>query len=249
MRLYVLLGILGASAPVCAAAEHFASGPGRVALIELYTSEGCSSCPPADAWLGGLKEKSGLWDEFVPVQFHVNYWDYLGWKDRLATKDFTAREYAYSSAWGSASVYTPCFVRNGLEWHPEWGSAGGQAAKTGVLSADLAGDGTCSVSFVPGPGARQSPDGRYEVHVAILGGGISSKVTAGENDGATLEHEFVVLGIAGQILGPNPAGTALVATLDLPKAIAVPCKRHALAVWVTPHTLEEPVQAAGGWLP
>src|SRR5271163_2312476 len=132
MRSYVLLGILGASAPLCAAAEHFASGPGRVALIELYTSEGCSSCPPADAWLGGLKDKAGLWDEFVPVQFHVNYWDNLGWKDRLATRDFTAREYAYSSAWGSSSVYTPCFVRNGLEWHPEWGSAGGQAAKTGV---------------------------------------------------------------------------------------------------------------------
>src|SRR5262249_51627062 len=105
-------------AAIARADVAFRSGPARVALIELYTSEGCSSCPPAEKWLGELSHDPGLWTQFVPVAFHVNYWDHLGWRDALATKIFTAREYAYADAWGAASVYTPCFVRNGREWHP-----------------------------------------------------------------------------------------------------------------------------------
>ena len=99
--------LLAAAAGVSGEPLHFSSGPERIALIELYTSEGCSSCPPADRWLGALAGRQGLWKDFVPVEFHVNYWDSLGWKDRLSTPEFTAREYAYSSAWGAPNVYTP----------------------------------------------------------------------------------------------------------------------------------------------
>src|SRR5262249_2287392 len=99
------------------------SGPTRVALVELFTSEGCSSSPPAEAWLGELRASPGLWKEFVPVALHVNYWDHLGWRDALASKTFTEREHAYAEAWRASSVYTPCFVRNGEEWRP-----GGAAA-------------------------------------------------------------------------------------------------------------------------
>ena len=64
----------------------------RVALVELFTSEGCTSCPRAEAWFGALKGESGLWKEFVPVAFHVDYWNHLGWSDRFSSEEFTSRQ-------------------------------------------------------------------------------------------------------------------------------------------------------------
>lgn len=70
----------------------FTSAPARVTLLELYSSEGCSSCPLADAWVNSLQAGPGLWTQLVPVVFHVDYWDYIGWKDRFATPAFTDRQ-------------------------------------------------------------------------------------------------------------------------------------------------------------
>ncbi len=77
----VLLGGSQASADTL----HLASGDTRVNLLELYTSEGCSSCPPADRWLSGLRQDPRLWRQLVPVAFHVDYWDGIGWPDRFAS--------------------------------------------------------------------------------------------------------------------------------------------------------------------
>src|SRR5712691_12958707 len=93
----------------------FQSAREQTALIELYTSEGCSSCPSAETWLSRLKESPGLWKDFVPLAFHVDYWDYLGWRDPFAAKEWTARQYEYSANWKSESVYTPGFVVDGRE--------------------------------------------------------------------------------------------------------------------------------------
>jgi len=87
-----------------------------VALLELFTSEGCSSCPPAETWLSGLRSAPGLWKEFVPASFHVDYWDYLGWRDPWASKIFSYRQRDYAQSWHSDSIYTPGFVLNGREW-------------------------------------------------------------------------------------------------------------------------------------
>jgi hypothetical protein len=233
---------------MAAAAERFSSGPSRVVLIELYTSEGCSSCPPADRWLGSLRGDPGLWKDFVPVAFHVTYWDGLGWKDRLSAREFTAREYAYASSWGSSTVYTPCFVRNGEQWKPVWGRPAGPAAPIGVLTVEVGDDRMCRAEFRPGPAVRAAPAG-FELHVAVLGGGLSSRVTAGENRGATLEHEFVVLGIADKAFSPVPGDSAGRAAVALPEAIVNDAARRALAAWVTPRGELAPIQATGGWLP
>jgi hypothetical protein len=249
VRALLVIAITFAWARLDAEPAHFSSGPARVALIELYTSEGCSSCPPADQWLGDLRKKSGLWKDFVPVEFHVNYWDNLGWKDRLSSPAFTAREYAYASAWNSQNVYTPCFVRDGVEWRPSWGNAGGQGAPVGLLSVDVGPDGTCSVVFSPGPAAASSPDGRYVVHMAYLGGGLSSKVTAGENLGYTLTHEFVVLAYSEELMAQDQGSPTLRASVPFPRPTVQSPTRHALAAWVTPHGVMAPVQAAGSWLP
>src|SRR3989442_5219435 len=101
----------------CMGADEFifTSGNERVSLVELFTSEGCSSCPPADSWLSGLCEDAGLWKRFVPVAFHVDYWDGLGWKDRWASPEFSTRQRTYAAAWRSGSVYTPGVDLNGQE--------------------------------------------------------------------------------------------------------------------------------------
>jgi hypothetical protein len=244
LRLRLLVAGLTLAASLRAAGFHCASGPGRVAVIELYTSEGCSSCPPADHWLEALRNQRGLWRDFVPIGFHVNYWDQLGWKDRFATRQFTQREYSLASLWGSNSVYTPCFALDGKEWHPGSDLRAPEGDSPGSLSLALGEDGVCRVRFTPAPGAL--PARALEVHVVLLGGGYASKVTAGENRGETLHHEFVALALAD---APLPMGAdGATAELRLPPTANPDAERRALAAWVTPAGRLEPLQATGGWL-
>ena len=85
------------------------SGP---VVLELFTSQGCSSCPPADAYLADLLDR----DDVLPLAFHVDYWDRLGWKDTFASPEFTARQYAYGKAFQNRSVWTPQFVVAGVDY-------------------------------------------------------------------------------------------------------------------------------------
>ncbi len=226
--LLTLAGALGA------APAQFSSGETQTALVELFTSEGCSSCPPAERWLASLRDQPGLWRDFVPVAWHVDYWNRLGWPDRFATREFTQREYSYAAAWRTESVYTPCVVRDGVD------AAGSHSltpsgARVGRLSVDYDGT-TVRATFVP---ARPAVGAVFEVHAVILGGGITSQVTAGENRGETLHHEFIALAMKSAPLGRDVA-------LPVPKVAGV--TRHALAVWVTRPGELTPLQATGGWL-
>ena len=239
MRFACLLCLLWAAATLARGAPQvFSSSENRTHLIELFSSEGCSSCPPAEAWLNGLRGEPGLWRDFVPVAFPVDYWDRLGWADRLATREFTARQYAYAEAWGATTVYTPGFVLDGREWRERSGQKPPAAgAKAGVLKVEV-GEGRVRVIFAP---AVAIP-GNYEVHVAVLAGGIISQVKAGENRGETLAHDFVARSLTAY---PLAAGAA---EFTLPVDRTSGGKRHALAVWVTRPTSLEPLQATGGWL-
>ncbi|MBS0630569.1 MAG: DUF1223 domain-containing protein [Verrucomicrobia bacterium] len=233
---FALAAGLNATEPGGKNLHRFASGPAQVSLIELYTSEGCSSCPPADRWLGGLREAPGLWRDFVPVALHVDYWNRLGWPDRFSTRAFTQREYDYAAMWQGDSVYTPCFVRDGAEWR-----GGHDLAPTGRKVGELtvSYDGAVvRTEFIPA-GEKAAARAGYEVHAAILGGGITSTVTAGENRGETLRHYFVALRLAQAALGAE-------LPLAVPPITGVP--HHALAVWITRTGELTPLQAAGGWL-
>lgn len=237
---------MGLGVGAAAAKQRFASGLARVTLFELYTSEGCSSCPPAERWLGELRGAPGLWRDFVPVARHVDYWNRLGWPDRFSTKGITARQYALVAAWSSGSVYTPCFVRDGAEWRTGKSfllkNAGGEAA--GGLVGVLDASGRGRVEFAPGSGAG----GAFSAQVAVLGGGFIPKVTAGENRGETLGREFVVLAVAESRLEPGASGGAWQAEFELPKPKINDGARRALAVWVTRRGELAPLQATGGWL-
>ena len=93
--------------------QTFKSSDKQVSLIELYTSEGCSSCPPADHWLNGLTDQQGLWTDFIPIAFHVDYWDYIGWQDPYAYSRYTQRQYRYQENNNIRSVY---YTRCHRQW-------------------------------------------------------------------------------------------------------------------------------------
>lgn len=233
------LGLIG----IGEAAEVFTSGPEQVALLELFTSEGCSSCPPAEAWLGERRDDPSLWNEFVPIAFHVDYWDRLGWPDRFARREFTERQYAYAQLWGSRSVYTPSFVRNGREWRR--GQPNGAPEATGVLTVARMEGARWRISFTPAGRAAES--GEFEIQLAVLGGGIVSPVRRGENAGKILHHDFVALGLRSADLALDVNGHFSVElTLEIPRVDGI--ARTAIAAWVKERGKVEPLQAVGGRL-
>jgi hypothetical protein len=240
MILGMLAGIAANGAPI-----QFQSSERQVALVELYTSEGCSSCPPAESWLSGLKEKPGLWNDFVPVAFHVDYWNNLGWSDKWSSKQYTDRQRDYTAAWGSDTIYTPEFVLNGREWH-NWfglkGAPGLSGTKAGVLKVNSEDSDHWRVSFVPAAGGTTS----YEVNIALLAADLGSDVKAGENAGRHLQHDFAVLKLIQQPLVRENDGFQGTFTMAAGKKTLE--GRLALAVWVTRSGSLEPVQAVGGWL-
>ena len=169
------------------------SGEAQTGLLELYTSEGCSSCPPADRWLSNLKGHEGLWVKFVPLGLHVDYWDYIGWKDRFAKPAFGHRQRQYARQDSVATVYTPGFIYNGREWRSWFGRPSTRfpdGGKPGVLALAITGD-KADVEFLP----TSAQDEKFDVSIALLGFGISTAVKAGENSGRQLNHDFVVLGM------------------------------------------------------
>ncbi|HST31239.1 MAG TPA: DUF1223 domain-containing protein [Chthoniobacterales bacterium] len=230
-RIVVILFI--ACALTVRAGDHvFESGPQKTRLIELFTSQGCSSCPPAETWLSKLKSEPGLWKEFVPIAFHVDYWDRLGWRDPFAAKEWTARQYQYSANWKSESVYTPGFVLDGHEW---MGRSIPTAAteKPGVLKLSVK-DQKIAAEFVPtGNGPKD-----FDLHVAQLGFDLTTKVGAGENSGRNLKQDFIVLSLSN---GKVSAGKT-----DF--AFNPDSRASGIAAWITLPSRIEPIQAVGGWL-
>ena len=227
-----------------AAETRFASGPQQTALVELYTSEGCSSCPPAEAWLSRLKDDPGLWKKFVPIAFHVDYWDRLGWRDRFSSRQWTERQRGYASRWQSESVYTAAVVLNGNEMR-NWSGANlspPNEKQAGVLTAKTSDGKTFAIEFRPAGG----PSGKWEAHLALLGSGISSKVGAGENRGRNLPHDFVVLDLRDAEMQAEAGEMRVRLTID---AAGESGARKAVAIWVSPRGRLAPVQATGGWLP
>ncbi len=210
----------------------FESGQQKTHLIELFTSQGCSSCPPAEAWLSNLKSQPGLWKDFVPIAFHVDYWDRLGWRDPFASREWTARQYQYSENWKSESVYTPGFVLDGREW-PGRSIPAVATEKPGVLKLFVKDQKVVS-EFVSTNGATNDVD----LHLATLGFDLKTKVTAGENGGRNLSQDFVVLAITNQKMVGGKSEFSF-----KPDARA-----GAVAAWITSSNQIEPIQTVGGWL-
>lgn len=235
--------LIASSSGAVASETVFSSGPQRVSLLELYTSEGCSSCPPAEALFAKFRGDPRLWREIVPVAFHVTYFDRLGWKDRFGAEAFTDRQKSYGQLWSAENIYTPCLVENGVEWRSRLTSPTALNSG-GLLHVQCSDDGHVSVSFSP---AAPSATERFEVNAALLGGGLSTDVRKGENAGKKMAHEFVALHLLHLQLAAQHDGT-FTASFEFKKPPQLP-PRAALAVWVTDLGKLIPLQATGGWLP
>ncbi len=177
------------------------SGPEANALVELYTSEGCSSCPPADRWLSSFAATRDR--RVVPLAFHVSYWDYIGWKDLFADERYTERQRVFAKATGARSVYTPQVILAGRDyraWHGSGVAAALDAAKSRRAGATIEITPRATRSGgVEGEVSAQALSGKASdlaLVVAVTQDGLSSKVTAGENRGERLEHNFVVRDLA-----------------------------------------------------
>ena len=177
----------------CYANQSFQSTEQASTVVELYTSQGCSSCPPADAWLSKLKQHPNLFSEIVPLAFHVDYWDYIGWKDPFAKNAHSLRQQQLAREHAISAIYTPGFVVNSQEWRTWFRNRLAVPPKPSLSPGVLKGNiqkNTLSVEF----NDRSQPSHTNTLlNVAYLGMGLKTHITAGENHQRHLKHDFVVL--------------------------------------------------------
>lgn len=237
-----LLSLLLASG-ISAGELEFQSQVQASTVVELFTSEGCSSCPPADKWLAQFKSQEGLFETFIPMAFHVDYWDYIGWEDPFASNRYSTRQRNYAREGALRSVYTPGFVVNGKEWRHFFRNRSAQPSEPrtqpGILKGELNGK-TLNVSF-----PANTP---VNLNVAYLGMGLESQVTAGENSRRLLKHDFVVL----DHWQARPGKTAEQVTQWQLELKSIPDKTQAqtaLVIWVTQAGSQAALQATGVLLP
>lgn len=178
----------------------------RVAVLELYTSEGCSSCPPADRFLSGLKQ-AGISDrQLIPMAFHVTYWDYIGWSDRFADRRYDQRQRDIAQNNRQSSIYTPQFVLSGDDFR-RYKSFNKEvnAIVSETSRVDIRLSMTRQTSEDPHhiklnleSDLSRNGDADVALYLAILEDSLSSEVNDGENEGETLSHDYVVR----KLLGP-----------------------------------------------
>ena len=198
-----------AAEPACSAT----SGPHTAALVELYTSEGCDSCPAADHWLSSLFGQGFRPDQLVPLALHVDYWDYIGWKDPFAKGEFSVRQRKLAQMKRPVIVYTPQVLLQGRDFR-RW--SGGEFSEQVMRINSRPARARIALAIrAVAPDAIHAelsamlvdPDERKNaaVYLAAYENKLASDVAAGENRGKRLEHDFVVR----EWIGPIAFGEGL----------------------------------------
>jgi hypothetical protein len=235
--LVILAAWLQTDAQAAAASCTVHSAPTATPVVELYTSEGCSSCPPADRWLSRLKAEPDV----VALAFHVDYWDRLGWKDRFASPAYTRRQAEQQPSNGARFSYTPQVVVDGADrrdW-PGIASFGQRRAAVAAVALTLARDGErVTATVVPAPAAPK----HLAAYWAVTEPGHATAVKAGENDGAILQHDYVVREYRTVAPWPAQAGVGQTLAYDL-GGIADAAHPRALNLIVVDAGTGRPVQA------
>ena len=219
------------------------SGSEIVQLLELYSSESCSSCPPADRWISELKDDVGLWKQFVPVVFHVDYWNHLGWKDVYSSGLMTKRQKDYSEIWNSSNIYTPEIIVAGKEWK-NW-----RDSKQRLLSKTPSNQKISLLLYrtskdhyrIETTGLKV--DEKYVIRIAELELNMKSKITGGENSGQILEHNFIVKNWDSHPVDSKKS----TAQFEIKNSNGKQSQK-AIATWLEREGSPVPIQATGGYL-
>jgi hypothetical protein len=227
MRFLLLALALQLAMPAQAMQCRAQSGKTTTALVELYTSEGCDSCPPADRWLSSLGARGYAPDRVVPIALHVDYWDYIGWKDPYAKQAFSARQRKMASLARAAMVYTPQVLLQGRDFR-NWAAAGFEQ-EVAKINAQPAKARISVLLDGPGRGAFEvavaaelldaRPLGDTALYLGAYENKLVSEVKAGENRGRSLPHDYVVLQWAGPFEFQDRKLAARASLPLLPKAV------------------------------
>lgn len=201
---------VGAHAASCQAQRPW------VPVVELYTSEGCSSCPPAEAWLGSLADDA-VAHRVVPLAFHVDYWNYIGWTDPFALPAHSSRQRSLSRAEGGSVVYTPQVRLAGDDFRG-WRSA--EQVRERIARRTPRPDATVDLRLETGAerlhvDARTHLPSRTVAYLALYERRLASNVRSGENAGRRLSHDFVVRRFAGPFTVAGSGEFALRHDFDL----------------------------------
>lgn len=211
MNFVVAITLLSASIPAAAAVCTAQSPAHRIPLLELYTSEGCDSCPPADRWFSSLLRRGLAPQQVVALAFHVDYWNYLGWTDPYSSALHSERQRDAARRNRARLVYTPQFLLDGADYRRSGQNddlAGRlaaihhdrAAAKINIEAAPAGDNLKVNASIVPaGTPAR----GAVLAYVAVYENNRVGDIAGGENRGKRLRHDAVVR----RLIGPLPAGT------------------------------------------
>lgn len=215
------VGLTGLAASAALAQSCSKQSPAHsIALLELYTSEGCSSCPPADKYVSSLRGSGISADQAVLLSMHVDYWDDIGWKDPFSKKTATERQRWLTSLAGGRTIYTPEVFMSGQElrsWRNNVPDAvkriNGQPARADIkISLGAATGGNLPVEVAAT--AKQ----KGKLYLALVESGIAIDVKSGENSGSMLKHDFVVR----EWLGPFALTGDKETRAQVSRAIAIP---------------------------
>ncbi|MGI9388800.1 MAG: DUF1223 domain-containing protein [Boseongicola sp.] len=202
-----------------------AEGP---VVVELFTSQGCSSCPPADALLAEISERSDV----IALAFHVDYWDYIGWKDQFADPEHTVRQRGYSRAAGKRSIYTPQMIIGGkdhiigskpmklvelIEFH-----------RNAPVSADVALERDGDRVAIRVSAKKRIPKGGAVIQIATFTPQETVNIRRGENAGHTLTYHNIVRDIAevGKWAGRGTYRATVRVPQSTPIAVLVQQRNH-----------------------
>ena len=237
------------SANVIAAGQCSAkSGNETAAMLELYTSEGCNSCPPADKWVSSLAVNGFKSSQLVPLAFHVDYWDYIGWADRFASKEFGGRHRVLARANGSSTVYTPQIFVSGKDIRLAFSSVKLNGTLKDINTSKPRADiGLALDASTPdrlnlsGSASLSAPSDDAAAYVAVYENRLSSNVKAGENRGVKLEHDYVVRELIGPLKFDRQG------KLEIKQSVAIPSEWKAkdlgIAAFVQNRETGETLQA------
>jgi hypothetical protein len=197
-----------------------------VVVLELFTSQGCSSCPPAEQVLGRLSQDERLRERIIPLAFHVDYWDELGWIDPFAARAWSLRQASYGRALGGRGSYTPQLVVNGRAEFTGGNEqraraeiaadvARASAARLRLSTRKAAGERPGLVVEVAAELIESVPARKLQVLVALFENRLVTQVARGENGGRTLENEFVVRRLENAVSLDPKVGSRTGRTLEL----------------------------------